>query len=300
MRQKYKELRFRADTLAVIDQANEILDEYADADLVVTLRQLYYQFVSRDLMANTVQNYKRLGSIVSDGRMAGLIDWSRIEDRGRVPEMPSQWPSAASLARAAANAFRLPRWNGQRSYVEVWIEKQALVGVLAPLADELHVTLMANKGYSSQSAMRDAALRYQRNIEVMGRMVGKPVQPCLAYLGDHDPSGNDMVRDIRERMELFGVRGLLVDRLALTREQINEHQPPPNPAKVTDSRFEAYRREHGDYSWELDALDPPLLQSIVRDWVVGRRDDRTYRMMLRDEDRQRSALEDAAARMEDD
>lgn len=89
-------------------------------------------------------------------------------------------------------------------------------------------------------------------------------ESVLFYLGDHDPSGEDMVRDIRERLELFGAN-VDVRKLALTMAQIREYEPPPNPAKVTDSRFAAYSAKHGDESWEVDALDPTTLAGIITD-----------------------------------
>jgi len=239
----------------------EIIEQYQDDGFSLTLRQLYYQMVARDLIPNTEKSYKRIGSIVSRGRRAGLIDWDAIEDRGRVPDVPQDFRNKADLVRRFIPAYRLDRWEAQESCAEVWVEKQALVGVLEPITDPLHVTLMANRGYSSSSAMYEAANR------MLGLSQGRPMH--VLYLGDHDPSGLDMVRDIEDRLIEYShfKLDLRVDHLALTMDQIDEYGPPPNPAKVTDSRFDAYRGEFGEESWELDALEPKAMQDLVKNAI---------------------------------
>lgn len=251
----YRSTNFRPDTREKIDRMIEIIEEYARQDLRLTARQLYYQFVSRDLCQNTPVVYKKLTALLADARYAGLIDWDSIEDRGRVPDRPPEWRDLNSLVEAALRSYRLPRWEGQERYVELWVEKQALAGVLEPLAREFHITLMVNKGYSSASAMYEAAQR----------MIDRPgMDPVVLYLGDHDPSGEDMVRDIHDRLEEFGVENLLVEKVALTLGQVEQYDPPPNPAKITDSRARAYIERHGDKSWEVDALPPDVLARLIR------------------------------------
>lgn len=285
MKRKYRVVHFRPKTLKIIQQADDILSEYQRQGLVVTVRQLYYQFVSRALIPNTVQEYKKLADTVSSARLAGLLDWSAIEDRGRVAQSASQWNSVREIAEVAARQFRLPRWAGQAHYVELWVEKQALAGVLEPMAHKHHVTLMVNKGYSSQSAMIESAQRFRRGMEQSEETV-----PVLLYLGDHDPSGEDMVRDIRSRLRMFGVREIQVEKMALTMAQVEHYKPPPNPAKVSDPRFEDYKAKYGDKSWELDALDPPTLQKIVSDRLDALVDKRVLRRVLDEEDRQKREL----------
>lgn len=259
MKQKFITKRFHPESLDKIETANKIIERYQAQGLRLTLRQLYYQFVSRHNLPNTEKSYKNLASVISDGRLAGLIDWDAIEDRGRVPSKPSQFRGIPSLINAALNSYRLDRWIGQRNYAELWVEKQALAGVLEPLSEEFHVTLMVNKGYSSSSAMYDAANRFVDNMEKNGHETA-----YLLYIGDHDPSGEDMVRDISDRLERFGST-LEVVKIALTMDQIRHHNPPPNPAKRSDARFAAYSEKHGDESWEVDALDPATLTRLIRD-----------------------------------
>jgi hypothetical protein len=261
MLEQFRPKKFRADALAKIKRMVEIVDEYSEQGLRLTARQLYYQFVSRDIIPNTPAEYKRLTSLLADARYAGLVDWSAIEDRGRVPTRASEWRSIKEVVNSAIWAFRLPRWETQPNYAELWVEKQALAGVLEPLADEFHVTLMVNKGYSSASAMYEAARRIRER--------GGFRTTTILYLGDHDPSGEDMVRDIEARLREFRCESLgsrlVVKKVALTMDQVEQYNPPPNPAKLTDSRSTAYIAKHGHSSWEVDALPPNVLAKLIRE-----------------------------------
>lgn len=258
MKHKFRSINFRADSLVKIRQMASIVEEYQGQGLRLTARQLYYQFVSRDLIPNTPSEYKKLTSLLAEARYAGLVDWNAIEDRGRVPDVPSEWSCIASLVDSALYAYRLPRWSNQPCYAELWVEKQALAGVLAPLAREFHVPLMVNKGYSSASAMFESAAR----IHTKSDNSKKPA--TLFYLGDHDPSGEDMVRDIETRLVEFGCTNLVVTKIALTMDQVKEYDPPPNPAKVSDPRAKSYIEKFGESSWEVDALPPDVLARIIR------------------------------------
>ena len=258
MRRRFIDWNPQTATKVKVVQANDIINEYLEAGLRLTLRQLYYQFVSRDLIPNNERSYKNLGSVISKARLAGLLDWDAIEDRGREPDIPSEWNDVRELVDSALRSYRLPRWEEQPYYAELWVEKEALAGVLEPMASKYHVTLMVNKGYSSQSAMYESAQR------IIAR--GSEAEDIfIYYLGDHDPSGEDMVRDVQDRLNMFTFNSLpiCVKKIAITTEQVEEHQPPPNPTKLTDSRAQAYIEKHGHECWEVDALEPALLQSIV-------------------------------------
>lgn len=298
--EQFRNIKFRGESLSRISQMTEILNDYPNQRL--TARQLYYQFVARGWLANTERNYKNITNLLTDARYAGMVDWDVIEDRGREPTQPSEWSSIDSLVAAALRQFRLPRWEGQPCYIELWVEKQALAGVLEPLARQYHATLMVNKGYSSASAMKGAADRLRDAIDA-GH------EPMVFYLGDHDPSGEDMVRDIEDRLREFlgdalDDTTLTVDKLALTMAQIKQYNPPPNPAKMSDARASAYVAKHGSQSWELDALPPNVLQALVHtafDHVI---DKTALAVVIAEEDKQRarikSVLEDGEEEEEDE
>jgi hypothetical protein len=256
----YTSQDFRPATMRAIHQANAIIATYLAQGYKLTLRQLYYQFVARDLIPNTQKDYKRLGSIINDGRLAGLIDWEAIEDRTRNLESLAHWSSPSDIMGAVAMQYRTDRWENQPHRVEVWIEKEALAGVFERICQELDVPYLSCRGYTSQSEMWAAS---QRLIEY--EEAGQEV--VILHFGDHDPSGIDMTRDIRDRLALFGC-GADVRRLALNMDQVHAYDPPPNPAKLTDSRIASYIRAHGRQSWELDALEPQVMAALVRDAIT--------------------------------
>ncbi len=267
MKEIFVERNFNPRSQTMIDLINNILSEYAKQGYRLSLRQLYYQLVARDEIENSTRSYKRIGDLVSNARLAGLVDWEMIEDRNRESIMPNHWESPAQIVRAAAQQFRIARWEGQTTYIEVMVEKDALSGILAPVCRDLDVRFTANKGYSSSSAMYEAGKRFEA---VSTDFESKVDEYVLIYLGDHDPSGIDMTRDVEERISLFS-GGLPIDvwRLALNMDQVQAWQPPENPAKENDSRFAGYRKKFGNSSWELDAVEPKTLAQIVSDAITG-------------------------------
>lgn len=259
----YVPKNFQGKSLEVIKHANKIIAEYELAGYDLTLRQLYYQFVARDLIQNKQSEYKRLGSIINDARLAGLIDWERIEDRTRGLETISSWSNPANAVASIAHWFKEDLWIGQPCRIEVWIEKEALAGVFERICQELRVPHLSCRGYASQSEMWRAAMRLKKWSQ-------KGQTPVILHFGDHDPSGMDMSRDIQDRINTFIGPVVEFERLALNMDQVEQYNPPPNPAKESDIRFEGYAAEHGDQSWELDALDPAVLSELVRDAVESR------------------------------
>lgn len=296
MKEQFQNIKFRTDTLAIIATAQGIIETYAAQGFRLTLRQLYYQFVARDVFRNTDQNYKRLGSIINDARLAGLIDWSAIEDRTRSLRGTSHWTDPTEIVDAVADQFRIDKWANQPNRVEVWVEKDALVGVIERVCTRLDVDYFACRGYVSQSEMYDAARRMAGYIEHGQQEV------TIIHLGDHDPSGIDMTRDIRERLEMF-VRGdalqLNIKRIALNFDQIQTYNPPPNPAKTTDSRFERYLSEYGDESWELDALEPTVISNLIGFEIEALRDEDLWDEKVEEEQEHRRLLQQTSERWEE-
>ena len=279
---EYQEYKPRKRSQAIITIANGIISEYAAEGMRLTLRQLYYQFVARDYIPNKQKEYDNLGAIISKARLGGLIDWNAIEDRTRNLVSNSHWRTPGHIIRAAREGFMLDHWKGQPFRVEVWIEKEALVGVIADICNDLDVPYFACRGYVSQSEMWAAAMRLQGYAD-------KRQAPVILHLGDHDPSGIDMTRDIAARQELFG-GSLDIRRIALNMDQVEKYAPPPNPAKLTDSRCGAYIDEYGPESWELDALEPRVLKALITEHVEGLRNAEIYQKQLKLEDRFKSVL----------
>jgi len=274
--------------LAIIAKANEIIDEYSAQGFTLTLRALYYKFVARDLIQNTQRNYALLGDIINDGRLCGLIDWEAIEDRTRNMRAVPHWTSSREIMRSAAQSFAIDKWATQPFRVEVWIEKDALVGVVEGICAELDVPYFSCRGYTSQSEMWAGAMRLKSYLH-------NDQNTLILHLGDHDPSGKDMSRDIEERLDLF-MGGTEFKRVALNMDQIEQYNPPPNPTKFTDSRAKPYIAEFGEHSWELDALEPRVIVNLIRAHVEAVRDEDRWLEAVEEEERHTDLLNKASAR----
>lgn len=276
---------FQAASLETIGRANAILQELGDQGYTLTLRQLYYQMVARGMIENSDRQYDRLGSLVSDARLAGLISWTAIEDRTRSLMGLVTHHSPGQFLSGAVAGYRRDLWESQDWRPEVWVEKEALADVVGQVCNQLRVDFFACRGYVSQSEQWNAGRR-------LAGYISRGQRPIVFHLGDHDPSGIDMTRDNTDRLSMFAGVPVQVVRLALNRDQVDRYQPPPNPAKVTDSRFADYQRLHGDQSWELDALSPRVIRDLIEGAVVRLRDPVRWEEALAEEAAEVQVLHD--------
>ncbi len=283
VREQFRDkLRLNKQNQELLGTINEIIEEFSMQGYKLTLRQLFYQLVSRDIISNQTKEYAKLGGLLVKGRMAGIVDWEAIEDRIRVPYIPSAWDSPEAIIESAIHSYRRNRQEDQEVYIELWVEKDALSGVLKKITQKYHINLMVNRGYSSCTAMHDSFERLQE-----AEQDGK--NTYVLYLGDHDPSGLDMIRDIEDRLNEFGVHPE-VRQIGLTMEQIKEFNPPPNPAKITDPRATKYIEKYGAISWEVDALNPETLHSLVRENVEELIDMDLFNKSLEQEEKDKEKL----------
>lgn len=311
MKYKFREVKLSANNKLRLHQINSIILEYQNAGYKMTLRQLYYQLVSRDVIPNQQKEYSKLSTLLKEGRMGGIVDWDAIEDRLRNPETPSSWDTPQEIMDTVIRQYQKPRMEGQENYLEVWVEKDALSGVLSRVTEKYHVPILVNRGYSSASAMHEAYTRFRGAWE-------KDQKIKILYLGDHDPSGIDMIRDIEDRIiEFFwgllqadkiedGAKEILytdhnldfeVIPIALTRAQINQYNPPPNPAKMTDPRSGEYVKINGKVSWEVDALRPDVLHKILEDTILNHIDSDMYEEVLDAEKADKKKLKDLSEKL---
>jgi hypothetical protein len=289
MKQKFRDISLSKDNKVRLQIINKIIESYQAQGYTLTLRQLYYQLVSRDVVPNQQKEYAKLSKLLKEGRMAGIVDWAAIEDRLRVVEKPASWADPESILDSCIYGYELPRMQGQKNYVEVWVEKDALSGVLKRVTEPYHIPIMVNRGYSSVSAMYDAYNRFNRAVSI-------DQDVYVLYLGDFDPSGMDMIRDVRDRiLEFFGdnYAPFEIIPVALTREQIDEYEPPPNPAKMSDPRAGKFVDEHGDTSWEVDALPPEVLNRVLDRAIKDLIDFDLYRSVVESEEADKEKLEKA-------
>jgi hypothetical protein len=320
----YEPWKPAAESWRLLAIADEICRDYAARGYSLTLRQLYYRFVSQGEIPNTQRSYKNLGNVINRGRMAGILDWNHIVDRTRNLRGNSHWGTPDDIVRSAANSFALDKWVDQLVRVEVWVEKEALADVVEQVANRHDVDWFACRGYVSQSELWAAARRHLRYIQNGQRVV-------VVHLGDHDPSGIDMTRDVTDRLHQFvdrdwlddhieeiegedgrakvrdirdHIRGWLntdhapitVNRIALNMPQIEQYDPPPNPAKITDSRAKDYIERFGPESWELDALDPSVLDALIESAILEVQDPDLYFEQQQDEEEKRQVLLAASSR----
>jgi hypothetical protein len=283
----FKPHAFKADKLLTIDQANAIIAEYAARGFKLILRSIHYQFVARDLHANTYENYKRLGVVLLQARDAGLSEWGAVDDRSRERIDGATWEAPAEIVADAARQYREDLWRGQAHRVEVWIEKD-LSGVIAPVCREYRVPYLVTHGNCSQQPINEAGRRFADYLD-------DGVTPIVLHLSDHDSTGVDMPRDHRERLSLYAREEIEVRQIALNMKQVRRYRPPPNFVKEKDSRTDEYRRRFGtDECWELDALAPDVIANLIRTEVEALIDRRAWDRALRREAKGRRELERAA------
>jgi len=292
MKRAYQSWNPKPATMAQVGMAEEIIDEYEAEGYTLTLRQLYYQFVARGLAANSARSYKNLGTVITKARMAGLISWLAIEDRNREHHAYLAEEDEMNVLNTLEYGIQYDRWARQETYVEVWVEKEALGNVIERACRPWMVPHMACKGYLSASEAWRAGQR------IRDRLIdGKKC--VVIHLGDHDPSGIDMTRDNRDRLTLFSEglgEGVEVVRIALNMDQVEEYEPPPNPAKVTDSRAAGYIRQYGRTSWELDALEPSVMKTMITREIRKYIDMDAWRSVEEEEEEKKRILRNVADR----
>lgn len=314
MKLKYESWEPGAAARAQIDIATAICQDYVAQGYNLTLRQLYYQFVARGHIANNVQSYKNLGSVINRARLAGLLDWDYIVDRTRHLSGAEHFAGPQDAVKKAARSFSQDLWRNQPLRIEVWVEKEALAEVVGRAAKRNDVDYFCCRGYVSQSELWSAGQRLLAYIQGGQRVL-------ILHLGDHDPSGIDMSRDIAARLDTFVTRDyhrhnmgslgrsttmtairqhmarrvewdvpLEVRRIALNMEQVQQYNPPPNPAKLSDARAHDYIARYGESSWELDALEPQVMDALIEAQIVMERDDLRWAPKVREEEEHRASM----------
>jgi len=259
--EKFNDWNPRKSTLTLVNNALEAYEVMKNYD--PTLRTLFYQLVSDGHTDNTNRAYKNLGNTLRKARDAGLFPWDALSDNNRTYN--AGWRKNDTVEELISDlTVWLNIWEGQENYVEVWVEKDAQAGTVRSAVQPYRCHWMACKGYLSATMAYDAGQRFKT-----ARRMGKKCH--LIHLGDHDPSGIDMTRDNSSRILKYS-RGWMDDlethRIALTRDQVDEYNPPANGIdtgfKENDPRAIDYIPEHGMVSWELDALKPKILVPIIQ------------------------------------
>lgn len=230
----------------------EIVHELLAAHNPMTVRQVYYQLVSEQVIENNRSQYQAVSNALVDARKEGVIPWGWIEDRLRRPRHVSMWDDLSAFAATAVRAYRRDVWAEQPAYIEVWLEKDALSGIFEDILHPYGVTLNVGRGYDGWDSIRNAAERYADGTDT-----------TILYFGDFDPSGEDMVRSLRGRLAFFGCHPEIV-KCALTLGDIARYRLSADFTKATDSRRKAFVEKYGDVAVELDALPVNVLQARLQ------------------------------------
>jgi len=225
----------------------------------ITLRGLFYRVVSTGYLPSTdAQHYKRVGRLVTQLRRKGLLPYAWIVDSMRSTNKPSSWTGLGDFGDTVREAYRKDFWHHLDDYVHIFVEKDAIAGTIAPVTREYDVALSPVRGYSSESFAYELGQQF--------RDIDKPIHAY--YLGDFDPSGFDIERDLRSKLETQSGRYIEWQRLAINASDFDDHNLIPLEAKQKDKRYQKFVDEHGYKCAEVDALNPNVLRKRVSNAIT--------------------------------
>jgi hypothetical protein len=224
----------------------------------ITLRGLFYRVVSTGFLPSTdKEHYSRVGRIVTRMRRQGIIRYSWIVDSLRSTVKPSSWSGLEDFAETVRNSYRKDFWTRQENYVHVFCEKDAIAGVIQPVTREYDVALSPVRGYCSESFAYEIASQWKQ--------IEKPIY--AAYLGDYDPSGFDIERDLKGKLESLSGRKFEWVRLGVNRDDFERYNLVRLVPKKSDRRFAKFAKQHGNDCAEIDAIPANMLRDSVRDFI---------------------------------
>jgi hypothetical protein len=246
--------RHRATKLEV-DRRRAQLHKIVEAMRPMTVRQVFYQATVRDIVEKTEAGYTKVQVDLTVMRRAGELPYGWLVDNTRLQRKPKTFSSVEQALAHTASFYRKALWDNLDAYAEIWLEKDALAGVLYPITSKYDVPLMVARGYASLSFLHSAA-EYINDLAV----------PAYIYhLGDFDPSGVNAGEKIEATLEEMAPDAeIYFERLAVTPEQITAWNLPTRPTKASDTRAKKFG---SSVSVELDAIEPSLLRDLVKDAI---------------------------------
>jgi hypothetical protein len=286
-REKFVERNFRSKSKVLIDRANTIIAEYQAQDYKITVRQLFYQFVARGFMHNEDKNYVAIKRMAKNGRQAGELDWSAFEDRSRDFHHWYHDDDPADAIASAANNYQEDLWVDQPYRPVVWVEKDAVVNLFDHVCEKYHVSYLAHRGDNSTTIMHEAGKLFEAAAK-QGKV------PIVLLMSDHDPTGIDIERDTAKRLKMFARRPIEVRRIGLTMDQVKQYDPPYDLVKEDDKRAAAYIKRFGKKCWEIDALTPDVIGTLVADSIEALIVKPKWKRALAKQEANRALLEQTA------
>ena len=269
--------------LRIVAEVKDLLEDYPSIESW-SLRQIYYRLVAKQLIPNTINEYKKLSKYLVWAREEGIIDETKLEDRGRkvMGYGDIGYSSPEAFMEFRVNRFKdewkyfsYKQWKDQPEYIEVWVEKEALARLFEQIANKHNIYSCPTRGYPSYSYVKKAVERFTE--------IDKPI--TILYFGDFDPTGINIAENLIERFRKYGrdvleyiePEDIRLERVALNSDQIRQYDLPPAPAKKTDTRDEKFVETTGsDDVVELDALEPDVLQKMISDSIAEHIDVRAW------------------------
>ena len=250
--------RKRRSTAEMHDLLGAITGVLGNVENVITVRHLFYRLVGLGAIPKTESQYKSLVHHLSIWRRNGQIPWNAFADSTRWHIRTQTFDGLEDALRHTRQIYRRDLWSTQPSYVEVWVEKDAVASIIQKVTTEFDVPLFVCRGFASLSSLYGAAQTFKS-----ARDAGKSL--CIFHLGDYDPSGH-AAADAIERTMVYelGCYDLDFVRLAISREQIDQFHLPTRPRKESDKRSAKW---HDDECVELDSMPPSELKEIVRNAI---------------------------------
>ena len=265
-------------TLDLISAAREILE----LQNPMTLRQTYYQLVAKHIIDNNKNEYQKLSNALVWARQQELIPWEWIEDRTRQPRQTNMWSDLTDFFETVKSAYKKDVWASQENYIVVWVEKDALSGIFQRAVDIYGVTLIVGRGYNSWSVKKELA--------DMFRSYGK--EPVVLYFGDFDPSGEDIYRDIEESFGFFQISLKKIEKVSLTKNDIDKYNLPADFAKKSDTRSKKFIAKNGDMAVELDALPVDILRGKIKNGIEKYLDMEKFKIVLGEQSKEQYEIKE--------
>ena len=266
-------------TLDLISAAKKILE----LQNPMTLRQTYYQLVSRHVIENNKNEYQKLSNALVWARQQELIPWEWIEDRTRQPREVNMWSDLNDFFETVKKAYRRDVWETQDNYIVVWVEKDALSGIFQKITSKYGVTLVVGRGYNSWSVKKELADTFERY---------EPKEPVVLYFGDFDPSGEDIFRDLEKSFYFFQISLKKIEKVSLTKEDIEKYNLPPDFAKKSDTRSKKFIAKNGDMAVELDALPADVLREKIKSSIEKYLDIEKFKIVLGEQSQEQYEIEE--------
>ena len=255
-----------------------------DTESPMTIRQLFYRLVSSGLIPNDRKHYQLVSRVMTKARDDGRCDFDAIVDRSRPQYSPNVFEDAGEYANVVQRGYRKDYWATQPNHVEIWVEKDAIIGSIEPTTNKLGVTIRVGRGFLSTTKAHEIASHFAS--------IDKPI--TVFYLGDHDPSGHDIERDLYARITNYGSGSFELRRLAIHKRDIALFNLPPLRIKDTDKRAAQFRAQHGEQCVELDALPPDELRERIKDAVEELQDGELWNRAVAVEEVEMASIHDAA------